>query len=119
MERSSSLDRETLAQLHLLDEGEPGFLGQVFKDYLFVMDGARQTFREAQRALDARRLCTIAHGLKGASATIGAAEMKTLCAALEKAAGANAWPEIERLIDGVEAEAKRLHDDIRGELVKT
>lgn len=66
--------------------GDPGFLGGLVDRYLEQSGSQLGELREAAAREDAPALRELAHGLRGASATMGARGVASACAGLEKAA---------------------------------
>jgi HPt (histidine-containing phosphotransfer) domain-containing protein len=105
---TSALDEAVMAELLESVGGDPGFLGELIGDFLadapMQLDSLRQTAASGDAA-GARRA---AHTLKGNARTFGAAELASLCAEIEAAAGAGHIGTVLARVDGVEREWARV-----------
>lgn len=79
----TDIDHALIAELRELADGDPAFLGDLYTT--FREDGARRLddLAAALDRADWTALTRAAHGLKGASATIGARGLSERCRALE------------------------------------
>jgi CheY-like chemotaxis protein len=66
--------------------GEPTFFRELVDQYLDQAASQLTELREAAARRDATALKAVAHSLRGASATVGATEVASVCVALEEAA---------------------------------
>ncbi len=83
----SGVDEDVLQRLRDLGgDDDPGFLGDLVKDFLAHGDRAMEGMRAAVKAGDAKRLAEVAHGLKGSSGNVGARALSVLCAEAERIA---------------------------------
>ncbi|MFN2506596.1 MAG: response regulator [Acidimicrobiales bacterium] len=90
--------------------GDPAFLRDLIDDYL---ETAASQLAELRAALgDPTTMRRVAHSLKGASATLGAIEVASACAALEVSAAAGRFTgpdELQRIAVAVDRAAEALH----------
>ena len=108
------LDATQIGTLRALADsmGDPAFLQGLIDD--FLQQAARQLaeLREAAALGDPTKMKSVAHSMKGASATLGAIEVASACAALEvsAAAGRVTGPdELQRIARTVDRAAEALH----------
>jgi HPt (histidine-containing phosphotransfer) domain-containing protein len=111
------IDRETLAQLAALDDGDLSTAREIcalyFEDARERVERIRQMLAEGDLAETART----AHSLKGASYNLGVTGMGQICAAMEYAATDGDGDRCLRWMDVLEAELERvvpvLEEEIR------
>ena len=84
-------DRDKLVELF---GDDPATLAEVEREFL---DTARVAEREITGATDATTIVRAAHRLKGASGMIGAASLRQIAEAVERAAKAEDLPTVHRL----------------------
>jgi hypothetical protein len=81
----SVLDREALARLRELDPtGKGGVLARVLATYTQSLARLLEQLRTARAAADNTALRHVAHTLKSSSASVGALELSSLCADVER-----------------------------------
>jgi HPt (histidine-containing phosphotransfer) domain-containing protein len=81
----SALDREALARLRELDPtGQGGVLARVLATYTQSLARLLEQLRTARAAADNTALRHVAHTLKSSSASVGALELSSLCADVER-----------------------------------
>jgi HPt (histidine-containing phosphotransfer) domain-containing protein len=107
------IDEAVFADLLESTGGDPEFLAELIDIYLD--DAPRQVaaMREAARNGRTEGIVQPAHTLKGASASLGAANLAELSRALELAARVGAVDDAADAVDGIEAELGR----VRGALL--
>ena len=101
---TQAYDREKLVELFGSD---PGTLAEVEREFL---DTAREAALEIAATDDFTVIARAAHRLKGASGMIGAASLRQIAEAVERAAKAADLPSIRRLHDVFRREVKRVAD---------
>ena len=94
---------------------ETGLLQGLVDQYLAQAASQLRQMREAGEQGDAPALRAVAHGLKGASATIGATGMAAVCAAVEHVAARGELPGAEWL-EKAESELTRATASLRAQL---
>jgi two-component system, sensor histidine kinase and response regulator len=89
-------------------EGEPDLVVELVE--LYAEDTPRRlgAIRDALAARDLAALGRAAHGLKGSSASLGARQVETLCAQLERLSGKELLQEGEMLLACLEREFARV-----------
>jgi CheY-like chemotaxis protein len=103
--RVSTLDLQILAEL---DAAGAGLFEELLEQYRADAPGHLAVLRDAlvERSGDAIR--KTAHSLRGASASLGAAAITSICAEIEKAAAAGRFEDASALINRLEPELQRL-----------
>ena len=99
-------DRAKLVELF---GDDPTTLAEVEKEFL---DTARVAEREIVNTTDCIQIARAAHRLKGASGMIGAASLRTIAEAVEKAAKAKDLPGVRRMHELFAQEVKRVADQV-------
>ncbi len=85
LQETSMLDARTVQRLHhLAMQRDPAVLGELVRTFLKETKDRIAILRQAVSNQDMASLRETTHALKGASANIGATEMKTLCEILEQ-----------------------------------
>jgi HPt (histidine-containing phosphotransfer) domain-containing protein len=108
------LDGGTLDTLRELDASDNGFLNGILGDYMKHLQSSLLAIRQAESAGDWAKVRSVAHGLKGASGSVGAFLMRDLALQIEKHA---AEPGILKpLLDQAQADADELIACIHKEL---
>ena len=100
----SVLDNARLDQLRLVGQR---VLERAIKSYIEQVPQQLETMHEALITGNASSLANVAHSLKSASATLGALQISTKCAALEQAGRQNT-------LDSANITFKAIQDDIPG-----
>jgi HPt (histidine-containing phosphotransfer) domain-containing protein len=95
-------DRDKLIELF---GDDPGTLAEVEREFL---DTAREAEREIKGTDDCRVIARAAHRLKGASGMIGAATLRQIAEAVERAAKAGDLTGVRRLHEMFGREVKRV-----------
>lgn len=99
---TQAYDRDKLVELF---GDDPATLAEVEREFL---DTARVVEREIRGTDDLVAIARAAHRLKGASGMIGAAALRQIAEAVERAAKADDLPTVRRLYDTFRLEVKRV-----------
>jgi HPt (histidine-containing phosphotransfer) domain-containing protein len=99
---SNAYDREKLVELF---GDDPQTLAEVEREFL---DTARGAEREITSTDDLAAIARVAHRLKGASGMIGAAALRQIAEAVERAAKAEDLPSVRRLHGMFSLEVRRV-----------
>lgn len=99
---SSAYDRDKLVELF---GDDPCTLAEVEREFL---DTARDAEREITGTDDLAAIARVAHRLKGASGMIGAAALRQIAEAVERAAKAEDLPSVRRLHGMFSQEVRRV-----------
>ena len=99
---SNAYDRDKLVELF---GDDPGTLAEVEREFL---DTARGAEREITGTDDLAAIARVAHRLKGASGMIGAAALRQIAEAVERAAKAEDLPSVRRLHGMFSLEVRRV-----------
>ena len=100
-------DRDKLVELF---GNDPVILAEVEREFL---DTARGAEREIATTDDLATIARAAHRLKGASGMIGAAALRQIAEAVERAAKAHDLPSVRRMHDVFRDEVERVADQAR------
>lgn len=100
---SHVLDRAVIDELRALEATTPGLVRQVVKAYLETSDRLWVSLREAARSEDPPAVATAAHGLKGASAQVGAVALASGFKEIEELARIGKSAGLERRIEALQA----------------
>lgn len=101
---TNAYDRDKLVELF---GNDPATLAEVEREFL---DTARVVEREIRGTDDLVAIARAAHRLKGASGMIGAAALRQIAEAVERAAKADDLPTVRRLHGMFSLEVKRVAD---------
>jgi HPt (histidine-containing phosphotransfer) domain-containing protein len=101
---SEAYDRDKLVELF---GNDPAILAEVEREFL---DTARGAEREIAATDDLATIARAAHRLKGASGMIGAAALRQIAEAVERAAKAHDLPSVRRMHDVFRDEVERVAD---------
>ena len=99
-------DRDKLVELF---GDDPRTLAEVEREFL---DTAREAAREIKGTDDLTVIARAAHRLKGASGMIGAASLRQIAEAVERAAKANDLPSVRRLHEMFSREVERVAEQV-------
>ncbi len=99
---TQAYDRDKLVELF---GDDPATLAEVEREFL---DTARVAEREIRDTDDLTVIARAAHRLKGASGMIGAASLRQVAEAVERAAKADDLPSVRRLYDMFTNEVQRV-----------
>ena len=99
---TQAYDREKLVELF---GDDPRTLAEVEREFL---DTARDAEREITGTDDLAAIARVAHRLKGASGMIGAAALRQIAEAVERAAKAEDLPSVRRLHGMFSQEVRRV-----------
>ena len=99
-------DRDKLVELF---GDDPVTLAEVEREFL---DTARVAEREITGTTDVTTIARAAHRLKGASGMIGAAALRQIAEAVERAAKANDLPSVRRLHEMFSREVARVAEQV-------
>lgn len=99
---TQAYDRDKLVELF---GDDPATLAEVEREFL---DTARVVEREIRGTDDLVAIARAAHRLKGASGMIGAAALRQIAEAVERAAKADDLPTVRRLYDMFSLEVRRV-----------
>ena len=109
------LDSRRLSSLSALDEpGKPSLAQNLIRDYLDQSPGTLQAIRSLCQEGDVKAVAQWAHKLKGASLTLGAAQVARVCERIEQEAMAGRGNGLEPLI----AELAKIYDQTASEFHK-
>ena len=103
---NQAYDREKLIELF---GDDPRTLAEVEREFL---DTARVAQREISGTDDFKIIARAAHRLKGASGMIGAAALRQIAEAVERAAKAEDLPSVRRLREMFSHEVKRVAEQM-------
>jgi HPt (histidine-containing phosphotransfer) domain-containing protein len=103
---TNAYDRDKLVELF---GDDPATLVEVEREFL---DTARSAEREIRGTDDLVAIARAAHRLKGASGMIGAAALRQIAEAVERAAKADDLPTVRRLHDMFSLEVKRVAEQV-------
>lgn len=103
---SSAYDRDKLVELF---GDDPRTLAEVEREFL---DTARGAEREITGTDDLTAIARVAHRLKGASGMIGAATLRQIAEAVERAAKAEDLPSVRRLHGMFSQEVRRVAEQV-------
>ena len=95
-------------QLKELEEGAPGFLKDLARQFLEQAVQQRALIGDVIRARDGESLFRAAHLLKGSAGSLGALPLMELFRSLEAAGGDRAWAVAEGLLPRIDAELARV-----------
>jgi HPt (histidine-containing phosphotransfer) domain-containing protein len=110
------LDDEALAQLRELQiQGEPDLVAEILNLFLADTPARLAAIGEAFQARDAAAVARGAHALKGATASIGARRMTTLCEALEANATVQTLTDAGATLTELEEEFQRVRAALEAE----
>jgi HPt (histidine-containing phosphotransfer) domain-containing protein len=109
MNGASALDAYDRAKLVELFGEDPATLAEVEREFL---ETARVAEREISGTTNLEQIARAAHRLKGASGMIGAASLRTLAEAVEKAAKAKDLTGIRRMHELFAREVKRVAEQV-------
>jgi HPt (histidine-containing phosphotransfer) domain-containing protein len=101
---SGAYDRDKLVELF---GNDPAILAEVEREFLETARGAE---REIAATDDLAAIARAAHRLKGASGMIGAAALRQIAEAVERAAKAHDLPGVRRMHDVFRDEVERVAD---------
>ncbi len=101
---SEAYDRDKLVELF---GNDPAILAEVEREFL---DTARGAACEIAATDDLATIARAAHRLKGASGMIGAAALRQIAEAVERAAKAHDLPSVRRMHDIFRHEVERVAD---------
>ncbi len=96
--------------------GSQALVRKVILAFLDDAPSALARMHAAAQAQDAAELRRVAHGMKSASANVGAERLSRLCKALEAAGGSGRTEGNATLLEEADAELKRVVDALRAEL---
>lgn len=105
----NAYDRDKLVELF---GDDPATLAEVEREFL---DTARVVEREIRGTDDLLAIARAAHRLKGASGMIGAAALRRISEAVERAAKADDLPTVRGLYDMFSLEVKRVAEQVGAE----
>lgn len=105
----NAYDRDKLVELF---GDDPATLAEVEREFL---DTARVVEREIRGTDDLLAIARAAHRLKGASGMIGAAALRRISEAVERAAKADDLPTVRGLYDMFSLEVKRVAGQVGAE----
>ena len=112
-----TLDPACLEQLRELDPlGGVTFLRKVLATYLRSLDAQRDHVLVSGAQADWPALSQAAHGLKSASASVGALGLSRLCASLEEAVRQRQFECISSLVREFDAESLRVRLAVQSQL---
>lgn len=116
---ASPLDPTPLDKLRELEAlGEPGFVADLCREFLEEMTPRLARMKKALDKKEWKELEREAHSLKSSSATLGAMEMSTICAAIESAAREKRSAELPEMLVGLAVEMPRVEEAMRRDILK-
>jgi CheY-like chemotaxis protein len=116
----ASLDEDVLAALRQLQgAGEPDVFEELIGLYLEDTPTQLAALRSAVEAARADTVETIAHTLKGSSASMGAQNLSAICAELEGVGASGDLPKVTRLLERLEEEFGRVRAALEAELARS
>lgn len=108
-DRPTVLDAQALAGLTMLDPtGANKLVQRVLSTYQTSLGRLLQQVTDGQERGDAAAVRLAVHTLKSSSASIGALDLSRLCAAAEQAVRDGQLETLPPLLDGLQAEARRV-----------
>jgi CheY-like chemotaxis protein len=108
------IDAEVVDRLARLGDAEgEDLLGQLATLFLADADVRMLALRQALAAADALGMSRSAHGLRGASANLGAVGLASLCATLEQRSDVGDLSDGEALLDTLQTELERVGPALR------
>jgi histidine phosphotransfer protein HptB len=103
------LDAQALAGLSMLDPtGANKLVERVLSTYQGSLGRLMQQMSDARQRGDHAGIRMAAHTLKSSSASIGALDLSRLCASAEQAVREGQLDAVPRLVDDLQAEARRV-----------
>jgi HPt (histidine-containing phosphotransfer) domain-containing protein len=103
------LDRECLDRLRELDPtGRGGLLRRVLATYTQSLDRLLDQLAAARREADPERVRHVSHTLKSSSASVGALQLSTLCADVERKVRDGRAEGLDAQLDALVREAARV-----------
>jgi HPt (histidine-containing phosphotransfer) domain-containing protein len=103
---SDAYDRDKLVELF---GDDPATLAEVEREFLATAEGAE---REIAGTIDCVTIARAAHRLKGASGMIGAAALRQIAEAVERAAKADDLASVRRLHETFSQEVRRVAEQV-------
>jgi HPt (histidine-containing phosphotransfer) domain-containing protein len=103
---SDAYDRDKLVELF---GDDPATLAEVEREFLATAEGAE---REIAGTIDCVTIARAAHRLKGASGMIGAAALRQIAEAVERAAKADDMASVRRLHETFSQEVRRVAEQV-------
>lgn len=104
---SQVIDEEALARLRSLEDPQsPGFVAEIYNDFLNGLAEHVDRIREAIQSQDADGLRRAAHTFKGSSASVGAELLRLGSVKIEELAGSSDGPELDRALMELESAAR-------------
>ena len=110
----SPLDQASLARLEQLDPtGQSRLVQRVLSTYLQSLTRLRQQITDSQAQDDTSPLRLGAHTLKSSSASIGALQLSSLCAAVEQVIREGHQDRLTDLMPRLQSELDRVEEAVR------
>ncbi|MBG6081674.1 Hpt domain-containing protein [Rubrivivax gelatinosus] len=102
------LDDTALARLRELDpDGSLGVVGRVLETFRMALGRDLDRLKQARDAGDLKTVGEVAHKVKSSSASVGALELSTLCAEIERRVRVGDTADIAPRVQALLAEAQR------------
>ncbi|TCP01604.1 Hpt domain-containing protein [Rubrivivax gelatinosus] len=102
------LDDTALARLRELDpDGSLGVVGRVLETFRLALGRDLERLASARDAGDLKTVGEVAHKVKSSSASVGALELSTLCAEIERRVRAGDTADIAPRVQALTVEAQR------------
>jgi HPt (histidine-containing phosphotransfer) domain-containing protein len=92
------------------EDGEPDLVVELIELYLLDTTRRIAALQEALAVSDWQSLSKVAHGLKGSSSTVGAAQVADTCEELERLASAVVGEKISTVVERLEKEFAIVHN---------
>lgn len=109
-----ALDRNVLATLRNLTEGDVAQLGELIDLFLSTTGQLLERMEKGIEDRDFGTVAIAAHSLRGSSGQLGAKRMEDICATIEALARAGADNGIEELVPELVIAYERVYKDLRG-----
>jgi two-component system sensor histidine kinase/response regulator len=108
------LDRSQIELLRSLDDGEGAVLGEIIDQYLIQTAEGREELVRVVGEGDVHALERAAHGIRGASANVGASVLAGVCAEMEMQGHAEQIDGAPQLVEKFDLEFARVRDALNG-----
>jgi CheY-like chemotaxis protein/HPt (histidine-containing phosphotransfer) domain-containing protein len=109
------IDGDVLAEI---SSGDPASAREILERFHRHNAEDTEMLLEAMRRGDIRRVTDASHRIKGASHTIGANALATVCEQMERACKAEDWPAVAAQLDGFRREVRRLNEFIESNVAQ-
>ncbi|MEW6733027.1 MAG: two-component regulator propeller domain-containing protein [Acidobacteriota bacterium] len=113
-----AIDRSALERLREIDDDSSAdIVGELIK--IFINEAPKRivALRQGVEEMDAKAIKFAAHGLKSSCASLGATQMATLCAKMEKESGVGSLEQVATYLMQLEKEFERVKWELEQELM--